>query len=227
MAFDLSQDYHIPVFILTDKYLNENQWCVEKKVFENPPVPHEGKRAGKDSMSSDFKRYDLTAPDGVSPRSVPGLEGGMYIANSYEHDEKGFTTEDAAMRTAMVNKRAKKLNAIIAKSPTPSVYGEKDSQITFVSWGSTKGPILEAMELLKAKKISTKLIHFSWVYPLDKEKVKAVLQNEKRLIDVEGNGTGQLAKLLAMETGIDIKERLLKYDGRQWYPEEIVENIKI
>jgi len=225
LAFDVAQEYQIPVFILTDKYLNENQWCVAKNIFASPPVPHNGKRITKDTIFQDFKRYDLTPADGVSPRSFPGMKDGIYIANSYEHDQRGFTTEDPIMRTSMADKRLRKVNAIISRFPMPTVYGESESQITFISFGSTKGPILEAIKLLQEKGITAKLIHFSWVYPMDGSKIKELLKNEKRLIDVEGNGTGQFAKLIMQETGTDIQEKLLKYDGRQWYPEEIADAI--
>jgi len=224
-AFDVSQEYQIPVIILTDKYLNENQWCAAKNLFASPPPPHDGKSISIDAVVQDFKRYDAATPDGVSPRSTPGIKDGIYIANSYEHDEKGFTTEDPDMREKMTDKRLRKRNAIINRSPSPTIYGSSDSQITFVSFGSTKGPILEAMKLLEGKGISSKLIHFSWVYPMNGSRVKELLKNEKRLIGVEGNGTGQFATLLMQETGIDIQEKLLKNDGRQWYPEEIVEEI--
>jgi len=226
LAFDLSQAYQIPVFILTDKYLNENQWCVAKSIFVSPKVPQDGKRIAKDAVLTDFKRYDLSPTDGISPRSLPGMKDGLFISNSYEHDEKGFTTEDSTMRINMEDKRARKVNTIISHFPMPSIYGESESQITFVSFGSTKGPILEAVKLLQEKGITAKLIHFSWIYPMNGNKVKELLKNEKRLIDVEGNGTGQFAKLIMQETGIDIQEKLLKYDGRQWYPEEIVERIR-
>jgi 2-oxoglutarate ferredoxin oxidoreductase subunit alpha len=225
IAFDLAQMYQIPVFILTDKYLNENQWCMPKSVFDNPSIPVDGKRFTKEMASPDFKRYDMSVSDGISPRSFPGMEGGIYIANSYEHDEKGFTTEEAQVRIQMTDKRARKEQTIIDHAPLPIRYGDENSEITFVSFGSTKGPILEAMSLLKEKGKTSALLHFSWVYPLDGKKMKEVLQKEKRLIDVEQNGTGQLGKYLMMETGIDIPEKLLKYDGRQWFPEEIVERL--
>jgi len=224
-AFDLAQLYQIPVFILTDKYLNENQWCVAKSVFRDPKKPEDGKRMIKDTIPANFKRYDMSVPDGISSRSFPGMKDGLYIANSYEHDEKGFTTENADVRTKMADKRKRKFQTIIDNAPLPTVYGEQKSDVTFVSFGSTKGPILEAIKLLAGKKIPAKLIHFSWVYPLDGNKIKKLLEKEKRLIDVEGNGTGQLAQLIKMETGIEIKEKLLKYDGRQWMPEEIAEAI--
>lgn len=224
-AFDLSQQYQIPVCILTDKYLNENQWSVSSHIFHNPPTPQDGKRLAKDSKNEGFKRYDLSCDDGISPRSFPGMEHGICITNSYEHNEQGFTTEDASVRIAMVNKRNSKAQAIIAASLKPSVYGQEQADVTFVSFGSTKGPILEALPLLQEKGIQAKLIHFTWVYPLNGPEIKKLLMQEKRLVVVEGNSTGQFAKLLRQETGITIEEVLLKYDGRQWFPEEIVEQI--
>jgi 2-oxoglutarate ferredoxin oxidoreductase subunit alpha len=226
-AFDLAEQYQTPVFVLTDKYLNENQWCVEKRIFDNPALPKEGKRLPKDHAQKDFKRYDTSVSDGVSPRSFPGIENGLFITNSYEHDEVGLTTEDAEMRVHMTDKRSRKMQTIIKNSQLPSRYGDVESQITFVSFGSTKGPILEAMRLLKEKGVTAALLHFSWVYPLDGKKIKDILQKEKRLIDIEENSTGQFAKYLMMETGIEISEKLLKYDGRQWFAEEIVERVSI
>jgi len=219
-AFILAERYQTTVFILTDKYLNEGLWSVPESVFLEKLT-----RAGQNivSIGPSFKRYDLTGENGVSPRSIPGTVGGEYIANSYEHDEVGYTTEESAKRKAMVDKRAKKMTAIVESAPLPSVYGDADSDVTFVSFGSTKGPILEAIKTLKEKNISSKLIHFSWVYPLPEEKVKDMLSREKRLISVEGNSTGQLASLLKEVSGVEIKEKLLKYDGRQVYPEEIVD----
>lgn len=224
-AFELADYYQTPVFILTDKYLNENQWSVPRDVFKAPQAELLQKEISLNGKM-EFKRYDLAARDGISARSFPGTKYGEYIANSYEHDEKGFTTEDASVRTHMVTKRMKKMKAIIARAKDPDMYGDTNADVTFVSWGSTKGSVLEAMEILKAKSVKTKLIHFSWVYPLNGEKIAAILAKEKRLIDVECNATGQFASLLRENTGVEIKEKLLKFDGRPWYPEEIVNNLK-
>lgn len=226
-AFELSQTYQIPVFILTDKYINENQWCAPASVFiasksDKPkPVSYQDLKQGEW-----FKRYSLTTENGISPRSIFGELNGQYLANSYEHDEMGFTTEDASMRTKMVNKRMKKWKSLENIALAPAQYGEANADLVFVGFGSTKGPILEAMKLLKTKGILSQLLHFSWVYPFPVKEVKQLLTGKKRIIDVEGNGTGQLADLICEKTGINIIERLLKYDGRQWYPEEIITNLK-
>lgn len=226
-AFNLADRYHVPVFILTDKYLNESQWCVAASNFSGEVTIDRGKLHLVDPGAADgeFKRYRLDTPDGVSPRSVPGVQHGLYCADSYEHDEVGHVTEDDKMRSAMTAKRLKKLNAMKADIKPPIVYGDSDAEITFVSWGSSKGPILEAMKLLAAKGKKAKLVHFTWLFPFPEEEVSKLFSPVTRLIDVEQNATGQLASLIREHTGILIKEKILKYDGRPFWPEEIVEKV--
>lgn len=228
-AFNLADRYHIPVFVLTDKYLNESQWCVPKSIFTRPVVVDRGKLAKGDQLPTDgsFKRYDLTADDGVSMRSIPGQKGGVYFSNSYEHDETGLVTEASDMRKAMAEKRLRKFAAIAKDTKAPLVYGDPEAEITFVSWGSSRGAVLDAIELLRARGKTAKLVHFTWLFPFPEKEVLTLLSSSTRLIDVEQNATGQLAALIREHTGILIREKILKFDGRPLYPEEIVENIKL
>jgi 2-oxoglutarate ferredoxin oxidoreductase subunit alpha len=220
-AFNLADRYQVPVFLLTDKYLNESQWCIPKSLVSGDVVIDRGKLL-KEITSDSFKRYDLNVADGISPRSIIGQKNGFYYANSYEHDEVGHVTENAAARVAMSAKRMKKLEAMKKDVKPPAVYGDPDAEITFVTWGSTRGPVLEAMKMLNK---TSRLVHFSWVYPFPTEEATKVLSSAKRLIDVEQNGTGQMASLIREHTGIEIQEKLLKNDGRVWYPEEIVAKV--
>lgn len=226
-AFNLADRYQVPVFLLTDKYINESQWCVPKSQMSGDVVIDRGKLAKDTDLPADgsFKRYDLSTPDGVSTRSVPGQKGGFYYANSYEHDEVGHVTEKPEARVAMAGKRLKKFEAMKKDMMPPTVYGDAEAEITFVTWGSTRGPVLEAMKLLRAKGKKTKLVHFSWIYPFPTQDAMKLLSPATHLIDVEQNATAQMASLIREHTGILIKDTLLKNDGRVWYPEEIVEKV--
>jgi 2-oxoglutarate ferredoxin oxidoreductase subunit alpha len=134
-------------------------------------------------------------------------------------------TENSLARRAMADKRMKKLTAMESDVRPPQVYGDADAEFTFVTWGSTRGPVLDAVTLLQAKGKKAKLVHFSWVYPFPSEAAMKHLSAATRLIDVEQNATGQLAALIREHTGILIKEKILKYDGRPFFPEEIVEKV--
>ncbi len=226
-AFHLADKFQVPVFLLTDKYLNESQWSIGESVFATPVSIRRGKRLDNSSQAAGdpFRRYAADTPDGVSTMSTPGTKNGVYWANSYEHDETGHVTEDAAGRSLQVQKRLRKAAAIEKASLPPFVYGDEDAQITFVSWGTTKGPIREAMRILTSQGKKSRLIHFSWLFPFPSQKVTELLSPVTRLVCVEQNATGQLAGLIREHTGILMKEKILKFDGRPLYPEEIVEKV--
>lgn len=223
-AFDLADEFQTPVFILTDKYINETQWQLKRSLLTSPVATKTKTTASSEPM--DFKRYAVSAANGVSARSFAGTKDQEYLANSYEHDEYGYTTEEATMRKLQVEKRMRKMDAIRKRAPKPELFGEENADITFLTFGSLKGVVLEAMEILKKDGIKAKLMHFSWVYPLVESDIKPLLLAEKRLVAVEQNATGQFASLLREETGVTIAERWNKYDGRQWQPEEIILKVK-
>jgi 2-oxoglutarate ferredoxin oxidoreductase subunit alpha len=223
-AFHLAEKYQIPVFVLTDKYLNESLWQMPQPAVsvENTKLAMTTAEQKDVTNNQPFLRYDTNTKDGVSLRSLPGMSQGEYVANSYEHGEDGYTTEDAGMRKRMVDKRMRKTEAIRQIAEAPVVYGDSDADIAFVCFGSVKGVIRQAIDDLKKDGKKAKLLFFGWVYPLP-ESIGEILAKEKRVICVEQNATGQLASVIREQTGFEIKEKWLKYDGRQWTVKEILE----
>lgn len=226
-AFNLADRYQIPVIILTDKYLNESHWCVSEAVFKKPVTIDRGKLLREEDLPADgtYKRYDLSAADGISPRAAIGMKHGFFYANSYEHDEVGHSTEKAEMRKVMAEKRLKKYEAIKRDIMPPSIWEVDGAEITFVCWGSSKGPVLEAAKLLRASGKKVNIVHYSWLYPFPSEQTVQALSRGGRIIAVENNSTGQLVSLIREHTGIVIGEKLLKFDGRPFYPEDIVAHV--
>lgn len=227
-AFDLADRYQTPVIILTDKYLNESQWCIPLSVLSQKITIDRGKLVMGDTgkKEGEFLRYDTSLQDGISPRSVPGTKNGVYYANSYEHDGKGHMTDKAGERMAMVDKRNRKLAAIKTSIRPPVYVGDESPDTLLVTWGTTKGPVGTAVETLRAQGHKAAAMSYPWVYPFPADATVALLKRAKRVVVVEQNSTGQLAKLIRAETGIEITEKILKYDGRPFVPEEIVERLK-
>ncbi len=232
-AYNLADIYQLPVIVMSDMYLSESHKSVEKDFvdkFISEYKVNRGKTINQDQISNmknqKYLRYKLTE-DGISPRLIPGTPRYFYQANSYEHVEDGHTTEEAQLRILQVDKRARKWTTYLKNDfSMPKIYGDLEkTKIVFVSWGSTKGVVLQAHKLLKTKGIDSAFIHFNHIYPLDKKKVIAFLNLNKRYILVENNSWGQFGKLLAMEIGVQIKEKLLRYDGRPITAEEIVNKV--
>ena len=234
-AYNLADQYQLPVIVMSDMYLSESHKSITKKFvdeFVKNYKVNRGKLINKITnnqfpISKKYLRYQIT-DDGISPRLIPGTPGYFYQANSYEHLEDGHTTEEANPRIDQVDKRARKLVTYLAEDfSMPKIYGDLEkSEIVFISWGSTKGIVIEAQKQLKIKNTNSAFIHFNHIYPLDKEKVKSLFGESKKYILVENNSWGQFGKLLMLETGFEIKEKILRYDGRAITAEEIVKYVQ-
>jgi 2-oxoglutarate ferredoxin oxidoreductase subunit alpha len=220
-AFNLAEKYQMPVFILSDKFMSESYKSEEFFDTDNLEIERGAMVSDAELKKiKDFKRYKFT-DTGISPRSIPGQPGGMHNANSDEHDEFGFSSEDAVNRARMVEKRAMKLLEAEKELPDPVLYGPKDADLTLIAWGSTKGPIIEAMKLCELENQKVNFLHIAYVFPFPADKVKEAIEKAKNIVLIENNSTAQLGSLIREFTGEEIENKLLKYSGRQFYPHEI------
>jgi 2-oxoglutarate ferredoxin oxidoreductase subunit alpha len=217
-ALNIADKYQTPVVVLIDKNI-----CDNEETIDFPDISEYKVDRGKFTRENieDFKRYEFSE-DGISQRSIPG-SGNFFIANSDEHDEKGYSTEEIETRNKMMEKRMQKLKTCAKEDmEEPKLYGPENADITLVSWGSNKGSIIQALESFE----NVNYLHITWMNPFPAEAVENVLTKAKHVIDVECNYSGQLAKLIRQQTGIEIQDKLLKYDGRHIYPQEIEQKIK-
>jgi 2-oxoglutarate ferredoxin oxidoreductase subunit alpha len=117
----------------------------------------------------------------------------------------------------------RKLESLLPELPKPKVYGDEKADVTLITWGSNKNICLEAAEMLRAEGKSVNVLHFIYLYPLDVEKVGAILDKVNVGVMVEVNKTGQFAGMLAEYIGYRVDHKFLKYTGEPVYPEEVVE----
>ncbi|MBI2431179.1 MAG: 2-oxoacid:acceptor oxidoreductase subunit alpha [Candidatus Levybacteria bacterium] len=229
-AFNLAEKYQLLVIVLVDKYLMEGHASVttEKFKIQNAKFKIERGKILSDqeaAAQTDYKRYAFVE-DGVSPRSIPGQQGGIGLSGSDEHDERGLYNEEADNRVKMMDKRFKKLEEAIKEIPAPAFYGEKEAPITIVGFGSTKLPVLEAMRWLKKEGVNINFFQVAFLHPFPVDAVAQTIKNAKKTLVIEGNKTGQFEGLIRERTGLSINHNFRKYDGRPFYPEEIVQKVK-
>ncbi len=222
-AFNLAEKYQLPVIIISDKFLGETVFSCDR--FDESKVRIERGKIAKGlpalPPNTRYKRYKL-AKDGVSPRAFPGTPNGIHVGTSYEHDETGFSSKSFVMRTKQVDKRAAKIKGLLKDIPAPKVYGPKKADVTIICWGSHKLPALDALAMLEGVNI----VHFSHLFPLDKGKTMKVLKGCKKTVMIENNSTGQFAGMLKQYCDFEPDFLILKYDGRQFFVEQIVEQVK-
>ncbi len=227
-AFNLADIYQLPVVVVSDMLLSESHASILRSTvdaFIKKYVIKRGKTVNTPSEVP-YLRYKIS-DDGISERLIPGFKGAFYQANSYEHVEDGHTTEEAEPRILQAEKRTRKIQTYFKSDfKKPEVIGDVDNaSVVFVSWGSGKGVLLHAQELLAEQSIKSAIMHFTYMYPLSEALIAPLFQQGKRYILVEGNEYGQFGKLLRMETGIDLKEKILRYDGRPLTATEIVDHV--
>lgn len=210
-SFNLAEKYQVPVIVLTDKYLSESRFSTTDDFNKIEIKKDDGKRY---SGIGDYKRYELTK-DGISPRAFPGET--TFITNSYEHDERGFSTDDKEMRDKMLGKREAKLKDLKGGF---EVFGKEDAGVAIVGWGSTKNGILECLKNLQK---NLKYIHVSRPWPISDD-LKNELQKSSKIVVVENNRLGQLASLIEVQI-LRRVEKVGKDDGRPFFKEELVKLI--
>ena len=222
-AFNLAEKYQIPVILLSDQYLGDATSTVApfdpKKIQMVEPEP-------ENSEKGEYLRYRYTE-SGISPRLIPGKTEHLVAIDSDEHDERGWITESAEVRIKMMDKRMKKLESLKQDLQEPEFIGDDGFETLLIGWGSTWGPIDEAVQLLNEDKDGRyAALVFGDVYPLPVKLLKEKAEKAHRIINVEQNATGQLADLIREKTGIVCNSSILKYDGRQISGEEIAERIR-
>lgn len=222
-AFHLAEKYQVPAIVLLDQFLANSRVTEKNSLTVAPDIErfYEQNNSGNDDTP--YLRYAL-AQDGISPQKLPCSGPGLVRVTGNEHDPEGHISENAANKIAMTRKRAAKLPAMIKEMEAPLLVNPT-ARVLLVGWGSTRGNILEAVERLGDQSIEIGAVLFKDLWPMDRKAIGKVLDN-KQLIMVEQNESSQLGRLLAQEAGIVSFDTILKYDGRPFFPDYIVQKAK-
>jgi 2-oxoglutarate ferredoxin oxidoreductase subunit alpha len=218
VAMNVAWKFQIPTFILTDKTLSEGTYSVDPAVISDFPVGDSPAWSG----SMPYHRY-ADAPSGVSPLALPGMKDAVIKVNSYAHDEAGITSEGADVVAQMTKKRLRKGEGLAEEMqhyPGVTLSGVSDAATALLCWGSTKGVCNEIASLLGLRVIQPIILS-----PFPLVQLKNAIQGVRKLIAVEENATAQLATL-AGQYGIVVDERILRYDGRPFSPDDLLLKIK-
>ncbi|MGA2368743.1 MAG: 2-oxoacid:acceptor oxidoreductase subunit alpha [Dehalococcoidia bacterium] len=225
-AFNMAEKYQIPAVLLIDHHLADS-YCSVNRFDLNKISIDRGQLLSTAELEKahPYQRYKYTQT-GISPRALPMAGDELVVSDSDEHDEDGHMIEDAETRRLMVEKRMLKLLSIKQDMASPCVYGPEKAATTLVGWGSTYGPLKEAVDTLNKEKADVNLLHYSEIWPFNKQPVIGAASTAKKIYTVENNFTGQFADLIAQETGRMVNGKILKWDGRPFSPEYIVREFK-
>lgn len=228
-AFNIAEEYQIPVIVLTDKFIAETYYSV--KEFDQSRVSIDrgqliNSGAELEQLQSD-DRYKFT-DTGISKRWVPGAIAKDYNANSDEHDEEGNVTEDAEMARLQIEKRIRKQNILLEYLPQPQLLYNNVNlstmkvKLSLIGWGSSLGVVKDVMKHFETKGVKIDYLHIKYLWPLKTELIVDYLKNNPDVILIENNHNGQLGQLIKLETGLEITNKLLRWDGRPFNFDEVV-----
>ena len=229
-VFNLAEKYQLPVIHMLDKALaNSIKTCKE---FDQRKIPIERGdliSTVDENLSTKsgghYLRFRLS-DNPVSTRVPLGTENAIFWNTGDEHTEEGHITEDPDLRNKMVSKRMNKLEKALSEIPIEDKlacfeFGKSTGDIAVVSWGSTKGAIIEAMEMLAKRGKDIRFIQLRLLHPFPTYEMMNLLKNTRLLIDIEMNYTSQLASLIKQHTGRDIDYRIVKFNGRPMSTSEV------
>ena len=222
-AFNLADRYQLPVFLLTDQYFADTNFTQEVADFPETVEIDRALKLGPGTGA--YERYAITA-DGISPRRLPGFGPELVVGDSDEHTPDGHLTEDLAMRVQMHDKRLRKLTKLVAEMNGITTSGPAAAPLTLTCWGSSLGPVQEAVARLNDSGTPARMVHLSELWPFPAAAVAAALAGAKKLVLVEMNATGQANRLLRQETGLTADHLVLKYDGTPFTPEDILRGLE-
>lgn len=225
-AFNLAEKYQIPVILLSDQYLADSSVTLAPFDFSRISIQRHLSTPEGSTAEGWYKRYAYT-DTGISPRIVPGrYPNHIVLADSDEHDEQGHIIESGEIRSKMMDKRLKKIQGLKNELQEPMHLGHPNPDVLIAAWGSTYGPIKEAVEQLNTQGYSIAALVFGDIWPLPIKTLENLASKAEKIINVEQNATGQLGSLMREAALIPCSHSILKYNGRPFSGQELYHRIK-
>src|SRR5437016_6161214 len=201
--FNIADRFQCPGLVLCDLLLSEGRLSVHPKDLDFRPTIDRGELITSTNgvspgiaTNGDYKRYRITK-SGISPRAIPGVPGHIHTVATDEHMEDGVLISDEftnpVKRRAMMEKRMRKVAGIEAAVPPPALIGPPNADVTFIGWGSTKGVIEEACEILNSQGISANQLQIRWLVPLHGAAILEILRDSRNSIAAENKYSGAFA----------------------------------
>jgi len=240
IAFNLAEQYQISVIVLTDKQIAEALYTQHPYDLERAEIDRGSLVVEPEELkylkSSD--RFDPHVRGGVSLRWLPGSNAATYCAQGDEHNSSGAVDESGLNTKLQMEKRLRKFDGLKAVLPAPhlSIGGHSvktsdwidlrdEIELLAIGWGSTGDVFQDVMrsDELRGRKIA--YLHYTYLWPLRTQELRRLVMRSKRIVLVEQNYQGQLGMLIRMECGLDIPDKILKYDGRPFFYDELLSSV--
>ena len=221
-AFNLADIYQTAVILLTDQFLGQRLETIPKP--ELLSIPRHDRLKYLANGEAKFLRYRLT-PTGISPVAFPGEAGGMHVITGLEHNPAGAPDYSPETHQAMMAKRFKKLEPLPQTIEARKAFGDQEAELGIIGWGSSQGAVQEAISQARQAGYRVAALYLKLLYPLPIEQIREFIRSVKKILILEGNYTGQLARFIRSELLIN-PIQLNICAGRPFSPREVYSKIE-
>jgi 2-oxoglutarate ferredoxin oxidoreductase subunit alpha len=240
VAFNLAEQYQISVIVLTDKQIAEALYTQHPYDLEKTDINRGRLVVDPEKLNAlrSSDRYDPNVEGGISSRWLPGSNAATYCAQGDEHNSMGAVDESSVNTKLQMEKRLRKFHGLKASLPEPRLsVADRDEktvgwmddgdeiELLVIGWGSTGDVFQDVMcsDELRGRKIA--YLHYTYLWPLRTQELRRLAMRSKRIVLVEQNYQGQLGMLIRMQCGLDIPDKILKYDGRPFFYDELLSSV--
>ena len=221
-AFNAAEKYQVPVIVLSDQSLSHRLETVTRPDLDSYEVASRVGPNGQAEANGSYKRYEIRS-DGVSPMAVPGGPG-AYVSTGIEHDEAGNPHSEPELHAVMMSKRFRKLDPLADHEGRVTIGGPAQADVGILGWGSTEGAAQEAAEICLDRGLRVSTCYPRVLAPLPIARVRAWAEGMERIIVPELNVTGQFARLVRADLGLEC-ESVTKATGLPFTAAQIADYI--
>jgi 2-oxoglutarate ferredoxin oxidoreductase subunit alpha len=204
-AFNLAEKYQTPVILLSDQHLSQRAQVMSRPDLSQVEIVERKQPESNGSVSpGEFDRYEMT-DDYISPMPLPGHHDQHYVATGLEHDEHAHIDYSPEAHIRMTEKRHQKIESAVNEPGFVQRYGAEDAQLGLIGWGSSEGPILEALDRTLAKGYKVAALIFKMLHPLPEKEARAFIESIPVVSVVELNASGQFANYLQGRLAVSLQ----------------------
>jgi 2-oxoglutarate ferredoxin oxidoreductase subunit alpha len=205
-AVHLAESLQTAAIVLSDQSLGQSRAIVNRPAdiafLKGRKVP--------EKFVEIYDRYAI-GDSGVSPMSVPGQAGGQYTADGLEHNQAGAPSSLPEDHYSQLEKRQRKINDFEYGQHWADLEGNGDTAV--ITWGSTTGPVREALSRLKEQGEGVRLIALRLLAPERPSDMAAALKGVKRLLVVEQSHSRQFHRYLRAAYDLPAGTRVFNRPG--------------
>jgi 2-oxoglutarate ferredoxin oxidoreductase subunit alpha len=234
-AFDLSERFQTPVFVMMDLDLGMNNWMSDpfpypEKPFDRGKVIRTVEELEAHAKSFDgFGRYKDVDGDGIPWRTLPGMIDhplAAYFTRGSGHTERATYSERPDDYKNNMDRLARKFETAKRYVPAPVLSSGSGARVGIIAYGSSDFAVEEARVILRKQGIETDYLRLR-ALPFTPE-AAAFVESHDRVYVVDQNRDGQMYELLCIEVvGNSRKLRSLRhYDGFPLDAETVVEGVE-